>query len=807
MFKNAILTLFTIFIISVGSLFGATGVVKGVVISSNTRTPIPDAYIAIPGAQCVALSNLNGEFELSDTPLGYVTLIVQAVGYKEYTSESFMVTAAVTKNIEVVLVEDGVRAEEIVVRSSRFIESSESPISARRLGIEEIEKTPGASRDVSKAVQSMPGVIGTNASRNDLLVRGGSSNENRYVLDGIEIPVLNHFAIQGGSGGNASLVNTDFLRGADFYSSAFPSVYSNGVSSVLDLKTKDGNSEQFRAKATVGASDLGVSIDTPISKDGSTTLLASYRRSYLQMLFSMLGLPFLPTYNDAQFKLTKKFDNRSELFLMGLGSLDKNVLNTGIKDPTEYQNYLLGYIPENEQNSYVVGAGYRKLTTSGSYEVTLSHNRFSNIFEKWEENDPSLSKIIDYNSTESDTRLRSVYKHRFGDGFSLQSGGGLSVGQYSNTTYRVADYDGVSGYQDYSSNLSFLRYEFFSSLAKSFAEERLNLSFGVRFDGNTYSNTMSNPLDQFSPRLAVSYDLSSKWRISGSVGRYFQEPTYTTLGYKNSDGVLENRDNGVKYISANHYVLGVTFAPNVLSRLSVEGFYKQYGNYPVSLLDSTVLSTYDTSDYTIGDVPVKSSGTGRAYGVEVAYSMSEIKNTMLNVAYTLLYSQYNKLDDNLEPIKGEYVRSSWDVRHLFYITAIHNFSNGWDLGAKWRFTGGFPYTPYDLELSSNIAAWDAQLRPYEDYSQINQEQYSPYHQLDLRVDKTWFFKKWTLGLYIDIQNIYNSVVESQSVITPEVDSNNVPIVDPEDPTKYLMKSISGSSGGSVLPTFGIIIEF
>lgn len=784
-----------------------SGVIKGRVLSIQTMTPIADAYIAIVGGSNASLSGEDGEFQIDEAPLGYVTLQVTALGFKPLTTESFLVSAAQPSTIDLMMEENGVRVGEIVVVRSRYIDSKESPVSAHRLSLEEIEKTPGANRDVSKAVQSLPGVLATSVQRNDLIVRGGGANENRYYLDGIDIPVLNHFAIQGGSGGNASLVNTDFISGVNFFSSAFPAYFSNGVSSVMDLRMKRGNSERFKAKLTVGASDLGVSVDTPISKNKKTTLIASYRRSYLQLLFKTLGLPFLPTYNDAQFKVSTKFDDKNELSFIGLGSFDNNVLNTTIKEPDDYQRYLLGYLPENRQKSYVIGATYKRRTDFGTMSFVVSRNHFSNIFEKYETNDESLPRILDYNSTEIDNRFKAELSRAFGDGYNFTVGLGGSEGSYSGKTKRFITDGGSQVRENYDSNLSLFRYEIFSSISKSLFKERLDITLALRTDANTYSSSMANPLHQISPRLALKYRVSDKIGISGSIGRYFQEPTYTTLGYLNPKGEQVNKQNGLKYIASTHYVAGVEFSLSPLSRLSLEGFYKKYNDYPVSLVDSLPLSTADEAGYTVGDVPVKSIGRGRAYGGELSYSISQFYNTLINVSYTLLYSEFNKLDKDLNVIKNEYVRSSWDIRHILNITAIHNFGHNWDVGLKWRFNGGAPYTPYDVNLSSYKYAWDTHLRPYDDLARVNDGEYRPYHQLDLRVDKTWFFKKWTFGLYIDIQNIYNRKSEVQDVVIPEIDSNGRPMTDPANPDKYLMKTISGSSGGTVLPTFGVNIEF
>lgn len=216
----------------------------------------------------------------------------------------------------------------ISARSLRRIETP--PIGNYKLNLKQIEKSPGGNRDISKVVQNLPGVTATPINRNDLIVRGGGPNENKFYLDRIEIPVINHFQTQGASGGNASLINSDFLSVATLYTSAFPSSRGNALSSVLDLRMKEGNPDKFKTKFSIGASDVAITFDTPLGKKAN--LIASYRISYLQFLFQALKLPFLPMYQDAQFKFSYHFDDRNSLSIIGLGSLDKNRLNFNMGD-------------------------------------------------------------------------------------------------------------------------------------------------------------------------------------------------------------------------------------------------------------------------------------------------------------------------------------------------------------------------------------------------------------------------------------------------------------------------------------------
>lgn len=783
------------------------GVIKGVVVDKIGTTPLPFIIVSVVGNNALStFTNEQGEYTISGVKPGYVSLSVTTSGYSPLVTDNFMVNNAypTIKNLE--LEPQSILVEEVVVTVSPYRNSIESPVSSMPIRKEEIEKTPGGNRDISKVVQSSPGVVTTPSHRNDVLVRGGGANENKFYLDGIEIPVLNHFSIQGGSGGNASLVNTDFLSGVTFFTSAFPSNYSNALSSVMDMQLASGNSDRFKGKLTLGASDLGVAIDTPISKNGKTTFLGSYRHSYLQFLFSVLKLPFLPTYNDYQFKINTKFDDRNELSFVVIGSVDNNKLNRGIENPDDDQSYILGYLPENQQKSYTVGAVYKHKMDNGNIRLVLSRNYFQNYLYKYKDNNVDLDKTLDMDSDESDNRFRAELTKILPHEYNLTAGLSVDLGNYNSSNTQMIYYGNESVEQHYTSKLNIANYGAFASVNKSYFHGHLLASAGFRVDGSSYNKATSNPLKQFSPRLSLTYRINNMVSISALAAKYYGLPSYTALGYRDEQGREVNKENGLKYIGTAHFVAGVHYTPNSTSKLTVEGFYKKYSSYPVSLIDSLPLTTSNFEDYTVGNVPLKSTAKGRAYGTEISYRNSDLKNTVINMSYTLLYSEYRKPGKDLLPT-SEYQSSGWDVRHIVNIMAIHKFNRNWDVGAKWRLTGGSPYTPYDLEMSSRIEAWDARRRPYVDYAQYNSYRFQPFHQLDIRVDKTFFFNKWTFGLYFDIQNIYNYKTEGQDIIMPYIDDSGNYVKDPDKPGHYKMKSIESNIGGTILPTLGIIIEF
>ncbi|HPV55742.1 MAG TPA: TonB-dependent receptor, partial [Tenuifilaceae bacterium] len=360
-------TIYSIFLLSLLMPFALlsqeTGIIKGKVFDKQSNEPVPFANIIIFGTTIGTTSDFEGNYLFTGLKPGYIEIQASAIGFKPYISEAILVTNAKTVFVDLPIEQAPVELEGVVVKASTFRRSDDAPVSLRRIGIDEIEKNPGGNRDISKVIQSLPGVASSVSYRNDVIVRGGGPNENRFYLDGIEIPNLNHFATQGASGGPVGIINVDFVREVNFYSGAFPANFGNAMSSILDFRQIDGNKDKLKVKAAIGASDLALTLDGPISNN--TSFIFSARRSYLQFLFNALGLPFLPTYNDFQFKTKTKFDSKNELTIIGLGAIDDFELNTGLKNPDESQRYILGYLPVNTQWNYTIGASYKHFKKNG----------------------------------------------------------------------------------------------------------------------------------------------------------------------------------------------------------------------------------------------------------------------------------------------------------------------------------------------------------------------------------------------------------------------------------------------------------
>lgn len=773
------------------------GIIKGKVIDSKTNEGVPFASIAVWGTKIGVIADQDGNFTFSGLKPGFIVLHASSIGFKPYVSEGIMVTNSKTVNIDILLEESSLQIGEVVIKASPFRKTAESPVSARIIGIDEIERNPGGNRDISKVIESFPGVASTPAFRNDVIVRGGGPNENRFYLENVEIPYLNHFSTQGASGGPVGIINVDFVRSVDFISGAFPASRGNALSSVLSFNLKDGNKDKMKYRATLGASDLGLTLDGPTGKNSS--IIMSVRRSYLQFLFSALKLPFLPTYTDFQFKYKWRINDKNELTVLGLGAKDDFKLNLGA-DQTEYQKYILDYLPVQTQYSYVFGAVLKHFTEKGYDTWVLSRNYLNNTQYKYMNNvEVDSNKVLNYLSGEGEIKARYEKTIIGENGFRYNFGAGLEYAHYRNSTYNKLFTSGGTEVIDYTTNLKFRKYGIFGQISKSLLDEKLTLSFGIRTDANNYSSSMANPVSQMSPRFSASYAITGKLNLNMNLGRYYELPPYTALGYADNSRVLVNKSNNLKYIRSDHLVAGIEYIPIENIQISVEGFHKRYSDYPFSVRDSVPISSKGADYGVFGNEELKSFSQGQAYGVEFLGRVKELMGLNLVFAYTFVRSEFKNY-------YGTYIPTAWDNRQLFSLTGTKKLNKNWDLGLKFRYVGGAPYTPYDVEKSSLKEAWDLQGQGYLDYTRFNSLRLKGFSQLDIRVDKRYFYKNWSLMLYADIQNVLNSKAAQPPILIRETDSSGIPITDPSDPTRYKLKYISGTSG-TVLPTVGIIVEF
>ncbi len=800
------------------------GIIRGEVFNQLTNEPIPFANVVIQGTTTGVVTDINGKFEFTALTPGLFNLEVSYVGYKPKVIFEVEVTNSRPAIVKFPLTEDATQLEGVEVTAKGFERKMESPLSLRTIGTNEIKRNPGGNRDISKVVQSLPGVASSASFRNDILIRGGAPNENRFYLDGIEIPNINHFATQGASGGPVGIINVDFIREVEFYSGAFPANRGNALSSVFEFEQKDGRDDQLTFNGIVGASDLGVTLEGPLAEN--TTFILSARRSYLQFLFSVLGLPFLPTYNDYQAKVKHKFNNKNQLTFVSLGSLDDFSLNDKVLEDTTDENYRANkytydQIPIQNQWTYAIGSKFEHFHDNGVFTAVLSRNMLKNTSYKHLNNDESQPKTLDYLSTEAENKLR-LEDYRKVNGWAINYGVGSEFARYTNRSSFLA-YSAVADKTipiNYSSELDLVKWNVFGQVTKGFFDERLSLSLGFRADANNYTDGMSNLLEQLSPRFSASYALTQKVSVNFNTGIYYQLPSYTTLGYR-EEGNLVNQNDGLKYIKAEHLVGGLEYRIDDKNlRFTAEGFYKKYSNSPFSIRQQVALANLGADFGVIGDEPVTSTAKGRAYGFEFLAQQKFYNGFYGLLAYTWVRSEYTDANN-------QFVPSSWDNQNIVSLTAGKQLKRNWEIGARWLFSGGSPFTPYNVEASMKRDYWLENRVGIKDYeNQLNTQRAGNFHQLDVRIDKKYFFDNWSLNFYLDIQNAYAFSQESQPALTALEDGNgelvrdpndfgndipnpnnpNSTIPDPNNPGSFVPDFIP-QTNGTLVPSIGVIIEF
>ena len=802
---------FTVLGLLLAHVATAQVVIQGKVVDVMSRKPLVGAKVQLDKQEVFVQTTADGSFAINNIDPGYHTVTATLDGYESETSSELLFTYDKSPFITLEMQSLASGVGEVTIRKTSIQKrEAESPVSSQKLSIREIERNPGGNRDISKIIQSLPGVISVPGFRNDVVIRGGSPSENKFYLDGIEIPIINHFQTQGSTGGPVGLLNVNFIKEVNFYTGAFPVNYANGLSSVLDFRQMDGNANKAKYRFTLGSSDVGFTADGPIGK--KTTYIFSARQSYLQGLFSLLGLPFLPNFIDYQAKVKVKLNEKDDISFLMVGAVDFFRLNLKVNDnitdsiQLKSNKYILGYLPVYRQWNYTFGTVYTHYGAQSKTQYFLSRNMLNNTSYKYRNNDESSedNRIFNYKSIEEENKLR-IENSRTLRKWKLLAGTGLEYVQFgvdNKAKILIPGAPGTAGtIQDiaFSTQLDLAKY---SGFVRAYRNVMGNgtLSFAGRLDGNTYNKHMQNVLNQ--PTASVSASLPTPVNglfFNANVGQFTQLPSYTILGYRNAAGALDNQDR-VKYIRNRMVAAGLQYNKVRDTRITLEGFYKQYANYPLALNDSISLGNLGTDFAVVGNEPVSSVCDGRAYGMEFLLQKRSRSGLYGILAYTLSWSEFS--DKN-----GNAVKSAWDSRHTLSLVGGVKLKRNWEMGAKFRLATGRPYTPYDVQRSLVKSNWDVKGVALNDYNRLNTERLGTFSQLDVRVDKVWYFKKSSLNLYMDIQNFLNKEYLGAPTLIAAQDASGNLMTDPNATVPSYKSDYLVNSTGFLQPSIGVILDF
>jgi len=693
-----------------------TGSIEGTVIDRLTRQPLVGATVILVGTQTGASADANGRFVIKDVPVGVYQAEASMIGYRPLMKTEVAVSAKRVTTLNFKLSQAALTIGVVEVRPDYFEKDADKPISAKILTPQEILSSAGSGGDVFRVVQAMPGVASVGGKSANLVVRGGSPDENRTLLDDIEIYNPLHFSRPGSSmgGGVISIINPALLNGVEFLTGGFPAEYGDKMSSVFEMSLHRGNRTRFNTDVNLNMTGFGVLLDSPLPGNG--TMICSARRGYFDLITSLMGRPVSVNYWDAVGKAAYDLGGHHTLSLVGFYFAD-DVERTGEMSDAGVPMAKYEYMKFNDYGS-AVGVNWRYLFPANGYVLTtlaLTGNSWNSGVGT--EADPDL---LGEDVLENELYVKTQAVYVLSDAIEIKAG---VIGKGINSdyfTWRCEDTTrtGViipADTADYDPELGLKAGSFLQTTLRPFG--RLSLNAGLRYD--YFSLTGENKL---SPRIAASYALTDATSLNAAWGYYYQTPLPYQMAINSAETVT-----GLESSQAVHYIAGVEQLFGKDIKVSVEGYYKEYDN--LLILEDTVAGVRSNA------------GSGEAYGVEFYLQKKMSKNLVGSVAYT--WSQARRRDADT----ADWYYSDFDQTHNLTFLAGYKLGENWQLGAKFAYATGSPYTPI-VDAVQQGENW------YLVEGERNSERYPAYHRLDIRIDRYFHFDAWTLSVYLDVWNVY-----------------------------------------------------
>jgi len=700
--------------------------IYGKVIDDLTKEPLIGANVIVLETDFGAATNAQGEFYVNNVPPNTYQVRASVIGYSSVTKTDISVMPGRPAQILFELSATTIELEGVVVESDYFNRNPIELNSVKSFNYEEIRRSAGGFEDVVRAVSILPGVAQADPGRNDLIVRGGGPSENLYLINGIPVQNINHFGTQGSTGGPLSYINLDYVEETTFSTGGFSVLNGDKISSVLKVNLREGRNDKIGGKATVSATQFGFDLEGPVSSNSS--FIFSARRSYLDFIFQAADFSFVPEYYDGLLKYDISFDNRNSISFLLISAFD----NVKYFNDNEDQRYDNSTILGSDQTQYATGVSYQHLFKNGFINLSLNRNY---VDYDTQQSDSLLNPIFINNSIEKENTFNADLTYQLNNTIELNAGGlvkfinfeaDILVPEFITTFGDSIPLTEVSADEYYNKAAGYINFNF------SFFD-RLRLNLGARVD---YFSPLTTTT-YFSPRFSASYQLTDLTTLNFSTGVYRQSPSYIWM-------IAYDVNYQLKNINVDQYVLGIDQYITADALVRVEGFIKNYADYPSSMRRTYLIlantgagfSGSDENFSSFGLDPLNSGGTGLAKGFELSIQ-KRLTETPYYGILSLTYSEANFTAlDNSERI------GSYDQTWIFNISGGYKFSDEWETSLKFRYSTGKPYTPYNSDGTQNV-------------DDINLLRLPVNNSLDVRVDKRWFFEKWTLITYVDIQNIYN----------------------------------------------------
>lgn len=687
------------------------GTISGEVRDAVTKQPLPGANIVIVGTSIGTTCNADGYYVLKNIHPGKYLLKATLIGYDGTVNSDVVVSPLRNKKISFELNSSSIEMNVVEVQSDYFSHPSENVVSMRSLSPEEIRRSPGSAEDIFRVMQSMPGVATAGGKSAQLIVRGGSPNENLTLLDNIEIYNPIHFARTGESMGIISIVNPALLEKVDFLTGGFPAKYGDKMSSVFDMSLQDGNKELYNSDVNLNIAGFGVMVDGPLIENSS--MIFSVRRGFLDVLTSIMDKPAAPRYYDAVGKITYDIDANNRISFVGFYYIDQIDRIGTTKESSAMNKY--DYLSRDDYGT-AYGLNWRSLVSQNAFVLTT----ISSTGNGWNTNQGTLTNhtLRGEEIFENEVTLKSELTYQFSPSFDLKIGVMGKTIDSKNITWTPEDTT-RTGTIIPATTISF-RPDVTSKTALYLQSsyhivQPLTLSAGLRFDRFALTGE-----SDVSPRLALSYRFIESTSFNLAWGRYVQTPA----SYQISP---DPRNLSLKSSKAIHYVTGIDHRLADDTRITVEAYQKEIHD---------VIVAPDSSNLLLN------TGNGFARGIEFSLQKKFTDGFVGSASYS--YSVSRRQDNVLLP---EY-DFEYDRPHIVNILAGMEIGEGWQVGAKFQYASGNPYTPVVGVVNKGGVFYLVD-------GAVNSARYPDYHKIDIRVDKQFILAGWALTAYLDLWNIYN----------------------------------------------------
>ena len=736
--------------------------ISGVISDKNDASTLPSASIKLINGQdssIYTISDLDGYYEFNNLKSGHYHLEVTFMGYNPYLSKDIELFNGKHISFNIELESNFESLEDITVTALNKSElnNNSTAVSGHAFNTQDTRKYPGTRNDPARMVANFAGIVSNDDSRNDIVVRGNSPSGTIYRIEGIDIPNPNHFAVKGTSGGPVNIINDKTLDNSDFFTSAFPAEYGNSISSVFDLKLRDGNNKVHQQTFQFGLMGLEAFVEGPLAKKNNGSYLASYRYSTLSIMQDIgieIGTNSVAKYQDASFKITLPYKNNgAKISIFGLGGISSNEIN--LSDEEEFTSDIYSNHERDQlfkTNMAVIGLNVKKGLNNKSFidfSLAYSHDQQTSEHQTVHRQTINNKYILDsitpklYYAFYNDKALASFKYTAI-----LKKNIVIKIGFNSTFThYNYSDDFYIDQLKTWDNRVNAkgnsILLQPYTSINFQL-NEKLKLITGWHLQ--YYS--LNNDLSAAEPRLGIVYNTTKKSKLSLGIGIHSQsQPDYILLAQNNINGKYIQQNKNIGFSKSRHYVIGYDYAFNQNFHIKTEVYFQDLYDIPVTTYSSSFSMINQGAGFDrVFPGKLTNNGTGNNYGIELTLEKYFSKKYFFLINTSVYESKYKGSDGitrdtdyNTNWITNILVGKLWKINEKSVLNT----------GIKISGAGGKRYSPIDVSASD--FAGDIII---ED-DMKNELQFDNYFRMDFKVSYTINAKKTTHEIGIDIANITN----------------------------------------------------